>query len=80
MTNEIVNGGTLRNRSSRFGDFLNSEPLNFSNSEFNWVFAGANDGMLHVFDALTGVDIFSYVPNFALEYIGELVDPVFPDT
>ena len=79
-TNEVVNGGTLRNRSSRFGDFLNSEPLHYSNNEFNLVFAGANDGMLHIFDALTGADILSYVPNFALEYIGELADPAYSQT
>lgn len=66
---EIRNGSTAdhkyRNRSSRLGDFINSEPYHYSNTSLgiDWVFAGANDGMLHVFDGQTGEEVFAFIPN-----------------
>ncbi len=33
------------------------------------LYAGANDGMLHAFDALTGVEKFAYVPSTAFEKV-----------
>ncbi|RNK74704.1 PQQ-binding-like beta-propeller repeat protein, partial [Xanthomonas vasicola] len=46
---EIVNGGTLRNRTSLLGDIVSSSPA--YSSDTNTVYVGANDGMLHAFDA-----------------------------
>nr|WP_297460468.1 PilC/PilY family type IV pilus protein [uncultured Halomonas sp.] len=39
------------------------------------VYVGANDGMLHGFDAETGVEKLAYVPGLLLDSIGELADP-----
>lgn len=57
---EVKNGGKLRDRDSLLGDIANSSPMYVSESQT--IYVGANDGMLHGFDALTGVELFAYVP------------------
>ncbi len=64
--NERSNGGTLRNRTGLLGDIVNSSPFYLRDNES--IFIGANDGMLHAINALTGAVRYSYVPagiNFA---------------
>lgn len=39
------------------------------------LYAGANDGMLHAFDARTGIERFAFVPNSALAGLATLSDP-----
>lgn len=39
------------------------------------VYVGANDGMLHAFDALTGEERFAYVPNAVIKGLNQLSDP-----
>lgn len=39
------------------------------------VFVGANDGMLHAFDARTGQEIFAYVPRGAYPKLAEISKP-----
>ncbi|WP_460856479.1 pilus assembly protein [Rheinheimera gaetbuli] len=39
------------------------------------VYVGANDGMLHAFDAKTGDERFAYIPNAALSRLAALTDP-----
>ncbi|MBX3712830.1 MAG: PQQ-binding-like beta-propeller repeat protein [Lysobacter sp.] len=57
-------GGTLRNRQSLLGDIVNSSPVYVKTSNtVDTVYIGANDGMLHAFDATTGLERFAYVPN-----------------
>jgi type IV pilus assembly protein PilY1 len=53
--------GQLRVRSTLMGDVVNSSPAYVVNSDT--VFIGANDGMLHAFDASNGKELFAYVPN-----------------
>ena len=36
------------------------------------VYVGANDGMLHGFNAATGAELFGYIPNFISSYLGDL--------
>jgi type IV pilus assembly protein PilY1 len=36
------------------------------------IYVGANDGMLHGFDARTGAEAFAYVPNGVFQYISRL--------
>ncbi len=62
-TLEIQNGGTLRNRTagSILGDISHSSPAFVS--ENGTVFIGSNDGMLHAFNANTGVERFAYIPS-----------------
>lgn len=39
------------------------------------LYVGANDGMLHAFDASTGVEKFAFIPNSVFPYLKELADP-----
>ncbi|ADJ28939.1 pilus assembly protein [Nitrosococcus watsonii] len=39
------------------------------------VYVGANDGMLHAFDATTGQERFAYVPNAVIKNLNRLTDP-----
>lgn len=39
------------------------------------VYVGANDGMLHAFQASDGVEKFAYIPDILLSEIGEYTDP-----
>lgn len=66
---EERNGGLLRNRASTvLGDIVNSSPAYVEDTKTLYV--GANDGMLHAFDADTGVEQFAYVPG--LVNLGDL--------
>lgn len=58
---EGSSAGQLRVRSTIMGDVVNSSPAYVKDSDT--VFVGANDGMLHAFNASTGVEHFAYVPN-----------------
>lgn len=58
---ERTNGGTLRNRTSVLGDIVGSSPAYVKDT--NSLYVGANDGMLHAFDAATGSELFAYVPS-----------------
>lgn len=62
---QIINaGGTLRNRQSLLGDIVNSSPVFVKSAPgVETVYVGANDGMLHAFNAVTGAERFAYVPN-----------------
>jgi type IV pilus assembly protein PilY1 len=56
--------GTLRNRTSLLGTVVNSSPTYVKTSDtVDTVYVGANDGMLHAFDATNGVERFAYVPR-----------------
>lgn len=60
QSRERSRGGTLRNRSGLLGDIVNSSPFYVKDTETLYV--GANDGMLHAINALSGDVLFSYVP------------------
>ncbi len=49
----------FRKRFSSIGGVIHSRPY----YDGNEVYVGANDGMLHAFDAATGVERFAYVPS-----------------
>jgi len=42
------------------------------------VYVGANDGMLHGFNGLTGAEVFGYIPATAVGYMGNLLFPTSP--
>ncbi|EXJ15873.1 PilC/PilY family type IV pilus protein [Imhoffiella purpurea] len=44
------------------------------------IYVGANDGMLHAFEAATGVEKFAYIPNAVFENLPRLADPDYPDS
>ena len=58
---EERNGGLLRNRTSVLGDIVGSSPAYVDDTATLYV--GANDGMLHAFDATNGQELFAYVPS-----------------
>jgi len=41
------------------------------------VYVGANDGMLHAFDAGSGIELFAYLPAALLAHVGRLADPAY---
>lgn len=44
------------------------------------VFAGANDGMLHAFNANTGDELFGFIPSWLGPKLSALTDPTFATT
>jgi type IV pilus assembly protein PilY1 len=53
----------FRPRTRKLGDIVHAGPILVGNT----LFVGANDGMLHAFDAVTGLERFAYVPNLVFE-------------
>ena len=51
----------LRVRTTLLGDIVGSSPAYVDDTQT--IYVGANDGMLHAFNASTGVEQFAYVPN-----------------
>jgi type IV pilus assembly protein PilY1 len=41
------------------------------------VYLGANDGMLHAFDAASGAELFAYVPHALVPALAALADPAY---
>jgi hypothetical protein len=60
-----------RTRSSILGDIVHSAPVIFQDS----IYVGANDGMLHVFNAENGFERFAFVPSFVHDDLKNLADP-----
>lgn len=77
QSKERRNGGSLRNRTQTIlGDIVNSSPMYVKDNQT--IFAGANDGMLHAINALTGAEKFVYVPaGVDLGYLASLSDPQY---
>ena len=62
--NEKPLGANYRKRSGVLGDIIHSRPIFVDHATDPRVYVGANDGMLHAFDADTGDEVFAYVPSF----------------
>ena len=60
----------FRIRTRKLGDIVHSAPLLVGNT----LFVGANDGMLHAFHAVTGLERFAYVPNLVFDHLALLKD------
>ena len=71
LRGEAVSG--YRTRLKKLGDIVNSGPV----FQDDVIYAGANDGMLHAFDAATGDEIFAYVPNLVFGNLSLLTDPAY---
>lgn len=52
-------GGAVPNDLRLLGDIVNSNPK----FQDGVLYVGANDGMLHAFDAATGEELFAYIPS-----------------
>ncbi len=66
-------GGPFRTLSGPLGDIVHCAPVNFNNV----VYVGANDGMLHAFDASTGSELFAFVPNLVFPNLNLLTSPTY---
>lgn len=78
---EVQYGGALRNRIWRLGDIVNSmavfEENTTTTTSDDMLYVGANDGMLHAFDANTGDEVFAYVPNLVFNNLVSLTQPTY---
>lgn len=63
-TNEIRNGGKLRDRGGVLGDIVHSSP-HFDGAT-KTLYVGANDGMLHAFDTRNGSELFAFIPRASI--------------
>lgn len=77
-TKEQQNGGSLRNRQSILGDIVDSTPAYVLDSDT--IYIGANDGMLHGFNANTGVELFAYIPSTVIPTLANLSSPTYSHT
>ena len=62
----------LRERSTVLGDIIHSRPLYIADATNPTVIVGANDGMLHAFNASTGSERWAYVPSMLLSKMKNL--------
>ena len=53
--------GTFRARVHPLGDIIHSSPVYVKRTET--IYVGANDGMLHAFNAANGDELFAYIPG-----------------
>ncbi|RLB98233.1 MAG: hypothetical protein DRH76_03050, partial [Deltaproteobacteria bacterium] len=88
-SHEVKNGGTYRNRDfkinelttrdTKLGDIVHSAPVfhsyEHSGTTYKMIYAGANDGMLHAFNADTGEEVFAYVPRLVFSHLKNLTEP-----
>lgn len=65
-----------RERDSRLGDIVHSAAIHVE----NYLYVGANDGMLHAFDSDTGAEKFSYIPNLVMSNLKNLTDQNYGDS
>lgn len=68
-------GGSYRNRNSVLGDIIHSSPTYVPDTDT--LIVGANDGMLHGFDASNGQEVFAYVPSTVYSRLADLSDPAY---
>lgn len=67
---EVQNGGTLRDRASPLGDIVHASPVH--DPETDTVFISANDGMLHALRGSNGQELFAFIPEANAARIGQL--------
>jgi type IV pilus assembly protein PilY1 len=85
---DIVNSDPIYVAAENYGYTSLPEGSSFSSTSYaafltakqgrrKMVYVGANDGMLHAFDALTGAERFAYVPNAVIPKLALLSDPYY---
>jgi type IV pilus assembly protein PilY1 len=70
--NEGTGSGKLRVRGYGLGDIIHSTPVYWNDGVNKTVFIGANDGMLHAFNAADGNERFAYVPASVIANLSDL--------
>lgn len=78
-SNENPSGAKYYKRASAMGAVIHSAPRYFDDGTDQVVYVGANDGMLHAFDASSGSmgrELWAYVPSMLIGNLNKLVvDP-----
>lgn len=83
---DIVNSTPVFVGKPDFRYSRNLESVNYTDFKTNYenrremVYVGANDGMLHGFDAQTGVERFAFIPAAVLRNLPKLSDPNYDHT
>ena len=70
----------FRERASMLGAIVHSDPFfvdGTDNGTASVVYIGANDGMLHAFDATTGAELFAYIPTAVFKRLNAIPDRNF---
>jgi Tfp pilus tip-associated adhesin PilY1 len=66
-------------RDTKLGDIVHSAPVFHSyvngDTTYKMIYVGANDGMLHAFNADTGEEVFAYVPRLVFGHLKNLTEP-----
>lgn len=66
---------SFRTRTSMLGDIINSDPFFVSyDSGPAMIYVGANDGMLHAFNADNGQEVFAFIPDAVIPKLNALPD------
>ncbi|HEX8615716.1 MAG TPA: PilC/PilY family type IV pilus protein [Telluria sp.] len=69
-------GSTYRKRASSLGTIIHSTPVYWKDAAGKeTVYVGANDGMMHAIDAVTGKERFAYVPRVLIPTLAKLAPP-----
>lgn len=75
LSNEKPNG-IFRKRASALGDIIHSRPYFVKDATNPTVFVGANDGMLHAINQITGKERWAYIPSMLIGKLKNLTtDP-----
>lgn len=73
-----LEGQPFRARNSILGDSVHSNAVYAGAIDHrDAVFLGANDGMLHAFDAATGVELFAYLPDALMAQLHQLTNSTY---
>lgn len=70
----------FRERASMLGAIVHSDPFfvdGSDNGAASVVYIGANDGMLHAFDASNGAELFAYIPTAVFKRLNAIPDRNF---
>ncbi|WP_164557808.1 hypothetical protein HF313_20655 [Massilia atriviolacea] len=71
-------GTTYRTRAGWYGTIIHSTPVYWKDAAGNeTVYVGANDGMMHAIDAVSGDERFAYVPKVLLPRLSVLASKTY---
>lgn len=77
-SNEGTGAGQFRIRATPLGSIMHSTLLRWNHgSAGQRLYVGANDGMLHAFDAATGRELFAYIPSMLIPRLSVLAQPTY---
>ncbi len=79
-SNEEPDGLSLYQRGSVLGDILHSNIHYWDHGTNQSLYVGSNDGMLHAFDATTGVENFAYIPSMLIPKLSRLTNKTYVQT